>query len=144
MDSNEELIRRFLLYMRAERGATNNTVHSYKLHLVAFEKWFTKPLTLVERGDLSRYVTECLALGKSPNTVRAHIYCLRAFFCFLIDDGDLQHDPTLHVPMPKVPRKLRRPVLEQDFETRTELLASSKEKTDALLLNVSQNRTLNV
>jgi integrase/recombinase XerD len=104
--NSEELIKRFFAYMRAERGAAENTVESYGLDLRKFSAWFKQPLTTVQRQDLSAYAVERLASGLSPRSVTRMIKTFRTFFRFLIDDEEIAHDPTLGVPLPKFSKRL--------------------------------------
>ena len=54
MSSNPDLITRFLAYLRAERGAGENTSASYEHDTRHFAAWLEKPLPLPTRLDLQR------------------------------------------------------------------------------------------
>lgn len=98
---NTELITRFFAYMRAERGCAESTTESYGLDLYRLAKWFNKPITTIQRQDLSAYAVERLQSGIGPRSVTRSIKAFRSFFRFLIDDEEMSHDPTIGVPLPK-------------------------------------------
>src|SRR5207245_8717685 len=52
------LIDSFLTYLRAERGAAENTIASYESDLWKFAEWCDKPLAQVERSDVREYLAE--------------------------------------------------------------------------------------
>ena len=104
--SNDAVIARFFGYMRAERGGSENTAYNYGLELKRLSEWFGKPLTLVQREDLGRYLVSRLDSGLKARSVQRSLRCFRSFFHFLLDDDELQHDPTIGVPMPQAHKPL--------------------------------------
>jgi integrase/recombinase XerD len=106
INSNEELIARFVEYMRSERIARDNTIENYTRDLRKFGEWLSKPLTDADRSDLHRYSSATIASGKSGSTAARHLCCFRTFYHFLMDEGLIAADPTLNVRSPKSWKKI--------------------------------------
>ena len=108
--NNVQLIASFVGYLRAERGAGENTVASYETDVRKFAEWLEKPLTSVQRTDLQQYLCDSLNAGMNGRSAARHLSCLRHFYRFLIDEDDIQIDPTRNLPVPKrwktVPKSL--------------------------------------
>ena len=80
---NEQLISRFILYLRAERGASANTLESYALDLRRFAASLSCPLSAVTRGNEQAYLSSIIASGRSGSTAARYACCLRSFYHFL-------------------------------------------------------------
>lgn len=98
---NDELIRAFLAYLTAERGAAANTISSYESAVRKFAAWLAAPLTEVQRPVLEQYMRDSLQSGVSSRTVAHRFAVLRSFYRFLLDDEVIEHDPTRNLPVPK-------------------------------------------
>lgn len=108
--NNPGLIKEFLSYLRAERGAGNNSIESYSHDVTDFAGFVGKSLRAAVRADLQRYIVASLELGLSGRTVARRLSCLRSFYRFLLDEEEIKIDPTFNLPVPKswktVPRAL--------------------------------------
>jgi integrase/recombinase XerD len=108
--NNVQLIGSFVDYLRAERGAGENTVASYETDVRKFAEWLGRPLTSVRRTDLQQYLSESLDAGTNARSAARRLSCLRHFYRFLIDEDEIQIDPTRNLPVPKrwktVPKSL--------------------------------------
>ena len=101
----------FLDYMRAERGASAETLRAYGGDLRRFEAWFTErasngSVSSVRvhhlRAYLAERVDEC-----SPATVSRVLATLRSFFRFSVRRRGLASDPAQLLVTPRVPKPLR-------------------------------------
>ena len=100
----------FLHLLRLERGLAANTVDSYATDLRSYLAF------LAEQGVTElRAVTEALVrahlaalahAGLGPSSLARHLSAIKTFHRHLIEDGDLEHDPTREVRPPKQPRLL--------------------------------------
>jgi integrase/recombinase XerD len=134
---NAELITRFFAYMRAERGCAENTIESYGLDLYRLAKWFNKPVTTIQRQDLSAYAVARLQSGTGPRSVTRSIKAFRSFFRFLIDDEEMAHDPTIGVPLPQYSKPMPHIARQVDVEKMVASLGDSPlEVRDRALLLV--------
>lgn len=98
---NANLIPRFLSYLRAEQGAGENTLASYEHDVCNFAAWQEKSLTQATRIDLQEYISDSLSHGLSGRSAARRLSCLRHFYRFLIDEDEIQFDPTRNLPVPK-------------------------------------------
>lgn len=109
MTTNNDLINRFLLYLRAERSAGKNTLANYEHDVRHFLAWLEKPAAEAARIDVQKYISDSLK-QVCPRTVRRRLSCLRTFFRLLIDEEQIEINPTRNLPAPKawktVPKSL--------------------------------------
>jgi integrase/recombinase XerD len=96
--NNAELIARFFAYMRAERGASENTVSEYQRDIHKFAEWLGGELRAATRNSFQMYMSFLIAGGKSGSTARRRLCCFRTFYQFLTDEGEIAIDPTLNLP----------------------------------------------
>jgi site-specific recombinase XerD len=61
---NAELLKKYFVYLRAERGASENTVASYQFDLERFCQWSTDSLVSVQRTDVQRFIADVLTRAK--------------------------------------------------------------------------------
>src|ERR1022692_4746939 len=108
--SDVQLIASFVRYLRAERDAGENTVSSYETDVRKFAEWLGRSLLSVQRTDLQQYLSDSLNAGTNARSAARRLSCLRHFYRFLIDEDDIQIDPTRNLPVPKrwktVPKSL--------------------------------------
>ena len=125
MSSNPDLVTRFLAYLRAERGASENTTASYEHDTWHFAAWLEKPLPQATRLDLQRYMRDCLSEGICARTAARRLACLRHLYRFLIDEEEIQTDPTRNIPVPKRAKTVPKPLSLADLEKMVASLGSS-------------------
>lgn len=110
MTTNNDLINSFLSYLRAERGAGENTLANYGNDVRKFSAWLEKPLPQATRINLQKYISDSLQQGIGARSVQRRRSCLRHFYRFLIDEEEIESDPTHNLPVPKgwktVPKSL--------------------------------------
>ncbi len=94
----------FLDFLSVEKGLSANTIQSYDRDL---EKFFlflkTEKICWPEarEADLVRFIHRQSQSGLSPRSLARLISALRSFYRFLIQDGRLEKNPTLHLTSPK-------------------------------------------
>src|SRR5579864_947022 len=123
--TSEEVIARFLTYLRAERGVSQNTIYNYTFDLNRFAGWLNKELTNATRQDVQLYLSGLIASGKSGRTARRHLCCLRTFYKFVLDESLIERDPTRNLPGPRVWKKLPRSISREDVEKMVASLSRS-------------------
>jgi len=128
------LIDSFLTYLRAERGATENTIASYESDLLKFADWLDqqqsrhrdrKTLTNTERSDVRDYLAEALAAGASGRTAARRLASLRLFFHFLMDEDKIEQDPTRNLPVPKTWKTIPQSLSTADLDRMVASLGTS-------------------
>ncbi len=103
-----DLIDRFINYMRVERGLAENTVVAYSTDLVELADFFKKkkldPLT-VTRDFIAGYIAS-LREKHSPRSVARKISATKMFFRFLASEGLIEENPARLLETPHLPRSL--------------------------------------
>jgi len=110
-------IQAYLNFCRVEKGLAANSLNSYQLDLKRLSETIGKPVTEIQAPDLAAYV-ECLyAAGLSARSIARHITTLRNFYRFLLQEGQLNHDPTESLSQPRqwttLPKYLNRDELDR-------------------------------
>jgi len=125
MAMNNDLVNRFLVYLRAERGASENTLANYENDVRKFSAWLEKPLSETSRIDLQKYISDSLKQGISARSVARRLSCLRHLFRFLIDEEETGIDPTRNLPVPKAWKTVPKSLGLADFDSMIASLGSS-------------------
>lgn len=103
-------LQRFIQYLTVERGLSPNTLESYERDLVQYIEHLGKQgvESPEETGKIHivHYLHELKRLGRAPATVSRTIVSIRAFCQFLVKEGLLAQDPSLHMETPKLEKRL--------------------------------------
>lgn len=94
-------IQAFLNFCRVEKGLAPNSIQSYQLDLKRLSDAQPRPARDLQPAALARYVESLYVAGLSARTVARHITTLRNFYHFLIQEGQLDRDPTEFLAQPK-------------------------------------------
>jgi integrase/recombinase XerD len=94
-------IQAFLNFCRVEKGLALNSIRSYQLDLKRLSDAQAQPARDLQPGHLARYVESLYKAGLSARSVARHITTLRNFYRFLIQEGQLDRDPTEFLAQPK-------------------------------------------
>jgi integrase/recombinase XerD len=125
MTTSDDLVNSFLGYLRAERGAGENTLASYGHDVRNLSAWLEKPLLEATRIDLQKYISDSLKQGIGARSVARRLSCLRHFFRFLIDEEEIEIDPTRNLPVPKGWKTVPKPLSLTDLDSMVASLGSS-------------------
>lgn len=98
------LIGRFLEMMRAEAGASANTIAAYGSDLRAASELLDGELGAAGADDLVRLGEAWMALSAASTARKASV--LRRFFAFLVDEALRDDDPSSALPRPQARRSL--------------------------------------
>ena len=106
----EKALDRFLQYLMIERGASSNTLVSYRHDLLRFisftrSKGFRNVET-VTRSAIKTFLNDLQKHDLSPSTLCRQMAALRSFYRFLIEDGISDSDPTLNIDRPRIWQRL--------------------------------------
>jgi integrase/recombinase XerD len=122
--SDPELTRdaeRFLVYLVAERGLSDNTIAAYRRDLDRYLAFLaTREIDRAERvdtGTVRSFVASVSASTHGPDeepykatSVSRALSAVRSFHRFLLREGVVDHDPTVEVVRPRLPRALPHPL----------------------------------
>ncbi len=106
---DETLIEAFLHMMRAERGASRNTVSAYTADLREISGFIaaeSKTFLSCERRDLESYFSSRAASGLAANSAARKLSCLKRFMLFLLAEGARSDDPARLIDGAKAKRSL--------------------------------------
>ena len=108
----EELVGAFAAYLRAERNRSALTVRNYELALREFRQFrdtLSSPWQWsdVTADDLREWLLKMVdEEGKQPATVNLALSALRTFFRYLMQTGQVSHNPCAKVSAPKKDKRL--------------------------------------
>jgi len=132
----DQLIQRFLLYLRAERNASAHTLRAYQHDLKAYNAFLSdkyprlgldRSHRLIIRDYLAHLHEEN---AKRPTVMRA-VAVLRAFYKFLIQEELTTHTPFAGLPMPKREKRLPRYLPEDEMNRLLDMPAKSTRGSSA-------------
>lgn len=124
------LLEAFLDMMSAERGASANTLSSYRRDLLDLAGALTRygqNAKSVSRRDLQRYLADLSRSGAAASTQARRLSALRQFFGFLYTEGIRSDDPTDAIEAPQRERSLPKVLTRDDIER---LIAASAPEDD--------------
>jgi len=116
----DELIDRYMIFLKAEKGLSGNTVENYARDLALFldfcERERVKKIGDVDRGLLLQFVGERREKGLSTRTVSRNLIAVRGLLKFLLIEGIIEADPSELVGLPKMKRTLPDVLTEEEVE----------------------------
>ena len=102
----DNLLEDFLQMMSAEKGASLNTLDSYRRDLIQFwEFQGNKTLESISPDDISAFIRN-LSQRYAPKSVARKISAIREYFKFLFSENELRTNPASHLEIPKQPKPL--------------------------------------
>lgn len=108
---NEELINRYLDYLKYERNLSLNTIKSYFNDLQQFAK--THDFLKVTPTDSKKYLEK---LNLSPKSQAHTITVLNSFYLFLINESVINTNPFAQIHQPKLPKYLPEYLTEEEID----------------------------
>lgn len=112
-------LRRYLAELTVGRALSPLTVAAYRSDLERFGQWLLErgvSLGACERADVRLYLSQLRGAGLSARSTARALSSLRGFFRFLMEQGAIQHDPTLELENPKLMRALPRYLTPEEVE----------------------------
>lgn len=127
METDDELIDRFLDHLWMEFGLSVNTTAAYRNDLTILMKYQLaagRTLKTTREADLMEYLA--LASGKSARTAGRRLSAYRRFFAFLCREKEITVNPVIRLTAPRVGTRLPKSLSEEDVEA---LLAAPTAET---------------
>jgi len=100
----EDILTLFLEFLSVEKGLAANTIQSYARDMAKFFLFLKKEKVSwpdAREADLVRFIHHQSMSGLSARSLARLISALKSFYKFLILDGRLSINPTLHLTSPK-------------------------------------------
>ncbi len=104
LSRDESALRAFFVHLQAERGLSTNTVRSYALDLAKLTGFLAKaktPLAKVDEETLIKFIHGQSRSGLSSRSLARLISALKAFFRFLVLEGQIAKNPAADLTAPK-------------------------------------------
>jgi integrase/recombinase XerD len=110
MQDKTVLLSRFLDCLYLEKNLSLNTIKSYRQDLKLFMSYidsrsgsrFGYPLKDVDQQMVIDFLSFSRQSGLSHRTIARYISSIRAFYRFLIEEGDAEADPVINISSPKL------------------------------------------
>lgn len=111
MNFGKDALDDYVHFLRVERQLADNTLSSYERDLKAYLHYLKEveqleSLSKVERIHILNHLRHLKESTKTPRTVARHISSIRSFHQFLIRERIVETDPTVHLEMPQMDKKL--------------------------------------
>src|SRR5690606_9691437 len=119
VDSEQQLIERFLDALWLERGLSEGTLTAYRSDLEAFARWLQqrgRSLLSAQRDSILDYLAVRVQAGARPRTTARLLSSLRRFYRWQVREGRLTEDPSARVDSPRLGRPLPAALSEQEVE----------------------------
>ncbi len=107
----------YLQWLTIEKGRSRATIEAYRRDLTALLSWADErgvDLRALRAGDLEAYVNELRASERSPSTVARMVAAIRGFFAYLVDESELDLDPSSRLKGGRRGRTLPKPLSEKE------------------------------
>lgn len=111
-------LQRFMDYLKLERTCSMNTVRAYESDMKQWGAFCSRHGIDADRltaDEISRFLLEQKAAGKSKSTVQRNAACLSSFARFLVYDGETAAVPKLD-PLPKKDETLPQVMTEGEIQ----------------------------
>lgn len=108
--SLDEAINDYLFSLRAEVGASKNTLEAYTRDLKEYASFlkerFIVDLEDISSDDVASFSTMLTKAGAAPSTVKRKLSAVKGFHKFLVREDICESSPAASVPFPKAPEML--------------------------------------
>jgi integrase/recombinase XerD len=106
----QDLIEIFLNYLSVERGASPNTIDSYKNDLLFYQNYLREKginsFLKVNRQDINDFMLKQKEKNLSASSISRRLSCLKTFYRFLLREKIISFDPTEAMQSPKLWKKV--------------------------------------
>lgn len=109
IDNISEVKRRFEVYLRVEKGLSQNTAAAYVRdveHLTDYMLQAGKAVDTAVEADLEQFICTLIDLGIQPRSQARIISGIKSFYKFLKLEGYIEHNPTTLLESPKLGKHL--------------------------------------
>lgn len=138
----EQLVDEFIFYLQTVKKTSDNTIQSYKrdlLRLVSYMKERgCESVTDYTQDRLHAYVATLQEQHLSPNSIIRHHSSIKAFFRYLLENGNIDENPAETLKAPKAAKKQPRILSSYEVETflSQDFSKDAKGKRDKALLEL--------
>ena len=115
----EKQLKNFLEFLQKEKKASENTLQSYRRDVVYYGKYLDSSnldYSKIEEQDIKNYLDYMQNEGKKASTVSRNLASIRSFYQFLIRNKKVKQDPTVHIQLPKIEKRVPSVLTAQEVE----------------------------
>lgn len=114
----EELIKKFLIYLAVEKGLAKNTLESYERDLRKYFHFMkAKSVDDILRTDIVSYQARLSAKGIATPSAARSLSAIRGFHKYLMIDGLAHTDPTVNIETPRGWKRLPKTLSSADVDS---------------------------
>jgi len=139
----KEEIKKFLNYLKVEKGFSQNTIVAYENDLNqlagSLEESGITSWKDFDRQSVLSYLTNLKERRYAATTVARKVAAIKSFFGFLVAEGLVKDNPTRDVPSPRVGKSLPKPISitqARQLLEETEKRATPEAKRDKAMLQL--------
>ena len=127
----DELIERYINYLRYERNASPHTVRNYRSDLLQFRDYLAEgraaavDVRSVDALRIRGFLSMLFSRQEKKSSIARKLSAVRAFFKFLKREGMLAENPSALVSTPKQDKTLPRIMTEEEMNTFLDRLAEA-------------------
>jgi integrase/recombinase XerD len=117
--SNESILKRFIDYLKIEKGLARLTAAAYTTDLGQFAEFLkrrSRLLATAQRDDVCEFLQQLFSNQVDGRSVGRKLSALRHLYRYLLLDGDIRHDPTLNIESPRQWRVLPKSLARSEVE----------------------------
>ncbi|HVO60048.1 MAG TPA: site-specific tyrosine recombinase XerD [Terriglobales bacterium] len=117
--SNESILKRFIDYLKIEKGLARLTVGAYTTDIGQFAEFLegrNRLLATAEREDVREFLQQLFSNQVDGRSVGRKLSALRHLYRYLLLDGDIRHDPTLNIDSPRQWKVLPKSLAKSEVE----------------------------
>lgn len=114
----EELIKKFLVYLTVEKGLAKNTLESYERDLRKYFHFMkAKSVDDISRADVISFQVRLSAEGIATPSAARSLSAIRGFHKYLMLDGLAHGDPTVNIETPRGWKRLPKTLSSADVDS---------------------------
>ena len=136
-----ELIERYIQYLKYERNASPHTIRNYRSDLVQFrdflagkDKDAAVDVSAVTAIRIRAYLSHLFKMQEQKSSIARKLAAIRAFFKFLARERLIAENPAAGVSTPKLEKKLPRIMTEEEMNTFLDRVTDAAQTGDPAIL----------
>jgi integrase/recombinase XerC len=137
----DDLIERYIQYLKYERNASPHTIRNYHSDLVQFrdflagkDKSAAVDVDAVSALRIRAFLSHLFQKQEQKSSIARKLAAIRAFFKFLARERLIAEDPAAGVSTPKLEKKLPRIMTEEEMNTFLDRVADAAQTGDPAIL----------
>ncbi|MEJ2007033.1 MAG: site-specific integrase [Acidobacteriota bacterium] len=143
----DDLIERYINYLRFERNASPHTIRNYHSDLVQFRDFLAEgdkeaevDVNSVTALRIRAYLAHLFQKEEKKSSIARKLAAIRAFYKFLTRERLISENPAAMISTPKLEKKLPRIMTEEEMNTFLDAVAKAAQGNDSSILQGRQGK----